>query len=176
MNIVEKYNREKECTIQYYISELLQNDLSNTLKSRLMKCDIPDVAKFIALFPIQNKTKISAIKGSLNCLKEVLPENLFEETKEEAKNICDDYKWINSKDGKLILQIEKWIKEARHCLSVDFPFEYIYIGRSFVEPVSLIVGGYVKESSFKNFIESYFSKMNPPITIEYKIHIYETDK
>lgn len=176
MSIVEKYNQEKGCTIQYDISELLQTDLSDALKSRLMKFDIPDVAKFIALFQIQSKTKISTIKGSLNCLKEVLPENLFEETKDEVKDICDDYKWINSKDGKLILQIEEWIKEARGCLSVDFPFEYIYIGRSFVEPVSLIVGGYVKESSFKNFIESYFSKMNPPITIEYKINIYETDR
>lgn len=154
MNIAEKYNQEKESTIQYDISELLQTALSDDLKSRLMKFGIPDVAKFIASFPIQDKTKISAIKGLLNCLKEVLPESLFEETKDEVKDICDDYKWMNSKDGKQILQIEKWIKEARHCLSVDFPFEYIYIGRSFVEPISLIVGGYVKDSNFKNFVVS----------------------
>lgn len=172
MNIIEKYNQEKESTIQYDISELLQTDLSNALKSRLMKFDIHNVAKFIALFPIQSKTRFSAIKGSLNCLKEVLPENLFEETKDEAKDIYDNYKWINRKNGKVILQIEKWIREARRSVSIDFSFEYIYIGRSFIEPISLIVGGYVKESSNKELVVSYFNNMNPPIAIEYKITVY----
>lgn len=176
MSIVEKYNQEKECTIQYDISELLQTDLSDYLRNELEGLDNNNVTNFMALFPIQNKSKIKEIKDLLKDLKVFIPDDLFEAIKEEVREICDDYKWMNSQEGKLILQIEKWIKEARHCLSVDFPFEYIYIGRSFVEPVSLIVGGYVKESSFKNFIESYFSKMNPPITIEYKINIYETDR
>lgn len=66
-------------------------------------------------------------------------------------------------------------KKARHCLSIDFPTEFIYIGRSFIEPISLIIGGYVTDSNSKSLIESYFNNINPPIAIEYKIFVYETD-
>lgn len=105
----------------------------------------------------------------MNGIKEILPEDLFEETRSEVTEICDDYKWRNSKDGKLVLQIEDWIKEARLCVATDFHSEHIYIGRSFIEPVSLIVGGYVKELRTKAMIESCLNDMNPPIAIEYRI-------
>ena len=110
----------------------------------------------------------------MNSIKDILPENLFEETKSEVREICDDYKWLNSKNGKLILKIEKWIKEARHCIAIDFPSEYIYIGRSLFDPISLIVGGYVKELRTKTMIESCLNNVNPPIAIEYRFQ-YATD-
>ena len=106
-NIIENYNQEKESIIQYDISELLRTDLNDDLKNRLMNLDNPEIEKLIALFPIQSKAQISAIKDLLNGIKEILPKNLFEETQDEVKEICDDYKWLNSKRGKLILQIEE---------------------------------------------------------------------
>lgn len=169
INITEKYNQEKESTIQYDVSKLLQTDLSDYLKESLMNLDNPEVDKFVALFPIQGKVRISVIRDSLNGIKEILPENLFEETKSEVTEICDDYKWRNSKEGKLVLQIEDWIKEARLCVATDFPSEHIYIGRSFIEPVSLIVGGYVKKLRTKAMIESCLNNMNPPIAIDDRI-------
>lgn len=175
MDKQDRFYTEKESTIQYDVSELLQTDLSNCLKGYLMNLDNPDVGRFVSLFPILSKTRISAIKDLLNGMKEILPKNLFEETKNEVKEICDDYKWLNSKEGKLILQIEEWIKKARLCVATDFPSELIYIGRSFIEPVSLIVGGYVKELNTKITIESYLNNMTPPIAIEYRIH-YEADR
>ncbi len=171
MDITEKYNKEKESTIQYDVSELLQTDLSDYLKDSLINLGNPEVNKFVALFPILGKVRISVIRDSLNSIKEILPENLFEETKSEVREICDDYKWRNSKEGKLILQIEDWIKEVRLCVATDFPSEHIYIGRSFIEPVSLIVGGYVKELRTKAMIESCLNDMNPPIAIEYIISV-----
>lgn len=104
INIPKKYDQEKEFTIQYDVSELLQTDLSDNLKSRLMNLGNPTVRRFVALFPIQGKVRISVIRDSLNSIKDILPENLFEETKSEVREICDDYKWRNSKEGKLILQ------------------------------------------------------------------------
>lgn len=171
MDITGKYDQEKESTIQYDVSELLQTDLSDYLKECLMNLGNPEVDKFVALFPIQSNVKISAIRNLLNDMKEILPKNLFEETKNEVTEICDDYKWMNGKEGKLILQIEEWIKRARLCVVTDFPSEHIYIGRSFITPVSLIVGGYVKELDTKTLIESYFNNMNPPIAIEYRISL-----
>lgn len=170
-NITERYNQEKESTIQYDVCELLHTDLSDDLKERLINLGNPTVDKFIALFPIQDKIKFSAIRDALNGMKDILPKKLFEDTKDEVTEICDDYKWLNSKNGKLILKIEEWIKNARHCIAIDFPSEYIYIGRSIIDPVSLIVGGYVKELNTKANIESYLNNMNPPIDIEYRILI-----
>lgn len=108
----------------------------------------------------------------MNCIKSILSKDLFDDTKDEVKEICADYKWVNSKDGKKILQIEEWIKKARDCFANDSPSEYIYIGRSFIEPISLIVGGFVKSIAEKERIETYFNRMLPPITIEYKIDVY----
>ena len=170
-NITERYNQEIESTIQYDVSELLHTDLSDNLKERLMNLGNPTVDKFIAIFPILDKIKFSAIRDTLNGMKDILPKNLFEETKDEVTDICDDYKWLNSKNGKLILKIEEWIKNARHCIAIDFPSEYIYIGRSLIDPVTLIVGGYVNELNTKANIESYLNNMNPPIDIKYRIEI-----
>ena len=171
MDITEKYKQEKESTIQYDISELLQTDLSDNLKSSLMNFDNPEVEKFVALFPMKRGIRIAAIRDSLNGIKEILPTSLFNKTKDEVTGIVDDYKWLNSKNGKLILEIEEWIKEARHYVATDFPSEHIYIGRSFIEPVSLIVGGYVKELRIKTMIESCLNNMNPPIAIEFRISL-----
>lgn len=175
MDVINKYNQEKETIIQYDLSDLLHIDLSDSLKSRLDELENGDVTKFVALFPIQSRTRIAEIKDSLKGLKDILPYELFEDTKDEVKDTCDDYKWINSRDGKKILQIEEWIKKARYSFSTDFPSELIYIGRSFINPISLIVGGYVKGNGVKEFMKSYFDNINPPIDIEYRITEYETD-
>lgn len=176
MNIIEKYNQEKAVTIQYDLSELLHTEFSDYLKDQMKNLGNDTVTNFVALFPINGKTRISEIKVLLRDLKDILPKDLFESAKEEVRDIYDDYKWINSNEGKNILQIEEWIKAARHSMSVDFPSELIYIGRSFVNPISLIVGGYVKEKSAKDLVKSYFDQMNPPIAIEYKITVYETER
>lgn len=62
---------------------------------------------------------------------------------DEAKEISEDFRWSQSKEGKLILRIESWIEEQRKILDEKWPKELIYIGRSFDEPISLIIGGMV---------------------------------
>ena len=88
------------------------------------------------------------------------------------KEICIDYTWIHSKEGEKILQIEQWIKKARCSLTSDFPNAMIYIGRSFINPVSLIIGGYVENQSAEEFLKKYFNNLCPPIKIDYKISLF----
>ena len=80
--------------------------------------------------------------------------------------------WIHSKEGEKILQIEQWIKKARCSLTSDFPNAMIYIGRSFINPVSLIIGGYVENQSIEEFFKKYFNNLCPPIKIDYKISLF----
>lgn len=53
----------------------------------------------------------------------------------------------------------------------NFPM-LIYIGRRFVNPISLKIGGYVQDENEINKIETYFNNMNPPISILYSIKVY----
>ena len=139
-DITLKYNQEKESTIQYDVSELLQTDLR--------------------------------VKNLLNTIKADLPKEIFGELEDEVKEICIDYKWIYSKEGEKILQIEQWIKKARCNLASDFPNAMIYIGRSFINPVSLIIGGFVENQNIEDLLKKYFNNLRPPIKIDYKISLF----
>lgn len=86
--------------------------------------------------------------------------------------ICEDYTWIHSKEGEKILQIEQWIKKTRCNLASDYPNAMIYIGRSFINPISLIIGGFVENQNTEELFKKYFNNLRPPINIDYKISLF----
>ena len=171
-DITLKFYQEKESTIQYDVLELLQTDLSDDIKKHLKKLNSSNIEKLLSFFPIRNKSQISEVKNLLKTLKASLPKEIFSELKDEVKDICIDYTWIHSKEGEKILQIEQWIKKARCSLTSDFPNAMIYIGRSFINPISLIIGGYVENQSIEEFFKKYFNNLCPPIKIDYKISLF----
>ncbi len=171
-DITLKYNQEKESTIQYDVSELLRTDLSDDIKKHLRKLNSSNIEKLLSFFPIRNKSQISEVKNLLNTMKEILPKELFSDLKDEVKEICEDYTWIHSKKGEKILQIEQWIKKARCNLASDYPNAMIYIGRSFINPISLIIGGFVENQNTEDLFKKYFNNLRPPINIDYKISLF----
>lgn len=132
MNIIEKFNQDKETTIQFSISELLHFGFSDFILNELRKWETPNVNKLLSFFPLQKEHKYSDIKKILKELKNDIPSVLFDDVEDEIRDIWDDYKWANSKDGKEVLKIEEWIKEARRLCADVFPNKYIYIGRTFI--------------------------------------------
>ena len=66
---------------------------------------------------------------------------LYDELKSAVKEIAEDFEWVRSKDGLIIMEIEDWIENARLRLGKEYPDALIYIGRSFVNPKELIIGG-----------------------------------
>ena len=170
-DITLKYNQEKESTIQYDVSELLRTDLSDDIKKHLRKLNSSNIEKLLSFFPIRNKSQISEVKNLLNTIKEILPKELFSDLKDEVKEICEDYTWIHSKKGEKILQIEQWIKKTRCNLASDYPNAMIYIGRSFINPISLIIGGFVENQNTEDLFKKYFNNLRPPINIDYKISL-----
>ena len=152
---------------------MLHDDLSDYVKHKLERSNEDEVKKFLSLFPLISQVQIKEIRRLQNAIKKCFPVEIYEDIKDEVRDIIADYKWKNSKDGKTVLQIEKWIKRARLQLSVDFQEEKIYIGRSFVNPISLVVGGYVKDVGRINIIEKYLADMNPPIAIRFSIKVLE---
>lgn len=166
-----KYNQEKESTIQYDVLGLLHTDLSEYIKNHLRKSNNSNIEKLLSFFPIRNKSQISEIKKLLNIIKVSLSKEVFSDLKDEVKDICMDYIWIHSKEGEKIIQIEQWIKKARYNLASDFPNAMIYIGRSFINPESIIIGGFVEKQDVKDLLKTYLSNLCPPVKIDYKISL-----
>ncbi len=167
-----KYNQEKESTIQYDVSELLHTDLSDYTKTKLSNLNISNIEQILNFFPIRKKSQISEAKKILNTIKMDMPQDLFCVLKDEVNDICIDYTWIHSKEGEKILQIEQWIKRARCNLASDFPNAMIYIGRSFINPLNLRIGGFVENKNTEEMIKKYFDNLLPPIRIDYKISLF----
>lgn len=96
---------------------------------------------------------------------------LYDELKSEVKEIAEDFEWVRSKDGQIILEIENWIEKARLRLREEYPDTLIYIGRGWVNSMELIIGGVVDDDDTQKFFESYFNNQTPPVPIHFKIII-----
>lgn len=66
MDIIEKYNQDKETTIQFDISELLHFNFSNYTMQQLKCRNDSNVKKLLSLFPLQPNTKKSEIKKCID--------------------------------------------------------------------------------------------------------------
>lgn len=118
---------------------------------------------------VSNKDDAKRLKHFVKNNKSNLPSILYDELKSEVKEIAEDFEWGRSKDGQIILEIENWIEKARLRLREEYPDVLIYIGRSFVNPKELIIGGVVNDDDEQKLFENYFNNQNPPVPIHFKI-------
>ena len=120
---------------------------------------------------VNNKDDIKRLKCFVKNNKSNLPSMLYDELKSEVKEIAEDFEWVRSKDGQIILEIENWIEKARLRLREEYPDTLIYIGRGWVNSMELIIGGVVDDDDTQKFFESYFNNQTPPVPIHFKIII-----
>ena len=78
MNIIEKYNQDKETTIQADISEFLHFNFSNYIMQQLKCRKDPNVKKLLSLFPLQPDTRKSEIKKIIDNLGNILSYDLLD--------------------------------------------------------------------------------------------------
>lgn len=60
-------------------------------------------------------------------------------------------------------------KGSKVTMVPKYPDVLIYIGRSFVNPKELIIGGVVNDDDEQKLFENYFNNQNPPVPIHFKI-------
>ncbi len=91
---------------------------------------------------------------------------------EELKEIKGDFKWANSKDGKLIIKIEHWVEAIRIKLQQQFNNNEILVGRNLIDnPKELIIGGIVNNESELNSVKSFIESEKPPVLPIYKFEV-----
>lgn len=162
---------EKAATIQYDVKELLKSSLSADVL-QAVDSTVPLLSQQISsLSHPESYAELKELRRLLKNNCDLIGEELYAELDAEVKEITDDFRWKNSRKGRLILQIEKWITTEREKIKTDFPDTLIYIGRSLVMPESLIIGGCVDSETTAKALERYFNDDNPPIPVDYKFVI-----
>ena len=76
---------------------------------------------------VNNKDDIKRLKHFVKNNKSNLGSMLYEELKSAVKEIAEDFEWVRSKDGQIIMDIEDWIEKVRSRLGKEYPDALIYI-------------------------------------------------
>lgn len=166
---LNRFKIERENVIQFPIKELLKYSISEWLLSDIQQINVKLWKELKLISKVNNKDDIKRLKHFVKNYKSNLGSMLYEELKSAVKEIAEDFEWVRSKDGQIIMKIEDWIENARLRLGKEYPDALIYIGRSFVNPKGLIVGGVVNDDDEQKFFENYFNSQNPPVPIHFKI-------
>ena len=166
---LNRFKIERENVIQFPIKELLKDSISEWLLSHIQQINVKLWKELKLISKVNNKDDIKRLKHFVKNNKSNLDPMLYEELKSAVKEIAEDFEWVRSKDGQIIMDIEDWIEKVRLRLGKEYPAALIYIGRSFVNPKELIIGGVVNDDDEQKLFENYFNSQNPPVPIHSKI-------
>jgi len=162
---MDKFEILKSNTIQYTI-EMNKLRLSDVVLEDMLKTGIDINNIEILNVDIENKEQLKELKEFLDCNKKFLKDGLYDYCLEEYREIKDDLKFRNTKDGQLIIGIENWILAQREILSQLKPSE-IFIGRSFIDPKKIVIGGLLNGQD-EGTIIGYYEERNPPVKPDYQ--------
>lgn len=168
---LHRFKVEKENTIQFSIKELLKDSINDWILSDIQQINMKLGQELRLISKVNNKDDIKRLKCFVKKQQKQFPSMLYDELKSEVKEIAEDFEWVRSKDGQIILEIENWIEKARLRLREEYPDTLIYIGRGWVNSMELIIGGVVDDDDTQKFFESYFNNQTPPVPIHFKIII-----
>ena len=166
---LNRFKIERENVIQFPIKELLKDSISEWLLSDIQQINVKLWKELKLISKVNNKDDIKRLKHFVKNNKSNLGPMLYDELKSAVKEIAEDFEWVCSKDGQIIMKIEDWIENARLRLRKEYPDTLIYIGRGWVNPMELIIGGVVDDDDTQKFFENYFNSQNPPVPIHFKI-------
>lgn len=97
---------------------------------------------------------------------------LYSDCMAELREIRDDRKWLSSKTGKRVMEIERWLVEARQKAKECFPHNDIVMGRDVMEePDNLTIGIVARTREECNSVQKTIEGWQPPVTPIYKTYI-----
>lgn len=163
---MDKFEILKSNTIQYTI-EMNKLRLSEVVLENIANTEIDAASTEILNVDIETKENLKELIKFIDSNKRFLKKGLYDYCLEEYREIKDDLKFRNSTDGKLIIDIENWVQENREYLAELNPSK-IFLGRSFVDPKKLIIGG-ILNGQDESKIKDFFKERQPPVKPEYKL-------
>ncbi|MER2999237.1 hypothetical protein [Pontibacter populi] len=160
----------KSHTILFSGIELIKQALSDWLIEEILGLNENYNDESILKVKLNSKEEIRNLKEFLD--REIKHQNyeLYESCIEELREIKEDFKWSNSKDGKFIQKLEDWVLNIRSKIS-DKGWEKIFIGRSMIDPKELNIGGVVKNEKEADEIRMQIEMWAPPFPPRYLLEV-----
>ncbi len=94
---------------------------------------------------------------------------LYSDCMAELREIIEDRKWLASRTGRRVMEIEHWLAEARQMAKECFPHNDIIMGRDMMEELDNLVIGIVAETREEcNLIQKAIAGWQPPTAPKYR--------
>lgn len=99
---------------------------------------------------------------------------LYSDCMAELREIRDDRKWLASITGRRVMEIERWLVEARQKAKECFPLNDIIMGRDMMEePDNLTIGIVARTREESKLIQKTIEGWQPPVSPKYKVYLKE---
>ena len=99
---------------------------------------------------------------------------LYSDCMAELREIIEDRKWLASRTGRRVMEIERWLVEARQKAKECFPHNDVIMGRDMMEePDNLVVGIVAETREECNSVQKTIEGWQPPVSPKYKVYLEE---
>ena len=99
---------------------------------------------------------------------------LYSDCMAELREIIEDRKWLASRTGRRVMEIEHWLAEARQKAKECFPLNDIIMGRDMMEePDNLTIGIVARTREECMLIQKTIEGWQPPVSPKYKVYLKE---
>lgn len=103
---LNRFKIERENTIQFPLRKMLKDSISEWLLSDIQQINVKLWKELSCISKVNNKDDIKRLKHFVKNNKSNLGPMLYDELKSAVKEIAEDFEWVCSKDGQIIMKIE----------------------------------------------------------------------
>lgn len=168
---------DKEIFIQRLKENLILWDVEQMFHTRLSD----EVHGELAVFGIGSVDRKLTTSRDCEEVAEVIESNrermdaaLYADCMAELGEIKDDMKWLASRTGRRVMEIEHWLVEARQMAKECFPLNDIIMGRDMMEePDNLTIGIVARTREECKLIQKTIEGWQPPVSPKYKVYLKE---
>ena len=168
---------DKEIFIQRLKENLILWDVEQMFHTRLSD----EVHGELAVFGIGSVDRELTTSRDCEEVAEVIESNrermdaaLYSDCMAELREIIEDRKWLASRTGRRVLEIEHWLAEARQMAKECFPLNDIIMGRDMMEELdNLTIGIVARTREECMLIQKTIEGWQPLVSPKYKVYLNE---
>ena len=168
---------DKEIFIQRLKENLILWDVGRMFHTRLSDGVLEDLSVLgIELMDRELTTRkdCEEVAKILDANKGKMDAALYSDCMAELREIIEDRKWLSSKTGRRVMEIERWLVEARQMAKEGFPLNDIIMGRDMMEePDNLTIGIVARTREECKLIQKTIEGWQPPVSPKYKVYLKE---
>ena len=168
---------DKEIFIQRLKENLILWDVGRMFHTRLSDGVLEDLSVLgIELMDrdLTTRKDCEEVVQILDANKAKMDAALYSDCMAELREIRDDRKWLASRTGRRVLEIEHWLAEARQMAKECFPLNDIIMGRDMMEePDNLTIGIVARTREECMLIQKTIEGWQPPVSPKYKVYLKE---